>query len=122
MAYRKTLMLPVSPNDLPAVQGWLQGLAVQGLLLEACVSPEALGESLERLKRKRLFFYTPCLLIYLFGMLFLLRSPSRSFFRKVLDVLLFLSISYGAYHDLKPLLKVKDQALDGTLLKNRFPY
>lgn len=36
MAYRKALMLPVSPNDLAGVQGWLQGLAVQGLILDSC--------------------------------------------------------------------------------------
>ena len=31
-----TLMIPVSPNDLSGVQGWLQGLAVQGLVLDYC--------------------------------------------------------------------------------------
>lgn len=36
MSCYKTLMLPVSPNDLSGVQGWLQGLAVQGLILDSC--------------------------------------------------------------------------------------
>ena len=36
MAIRKTMMLPISNNDLPTVQGWLQGLATQGWLLEGC--------------------------------------------------------------------------------------
>lgn len=36
MARRKTMMIPVNNNDLAAVQGWLQAMATQGLLLEAC--------------------------------------------------------------------------------------
>lgn len=36
MAQRKTMMIPVNNDDLFAVQGWLQAMATQGLLLEAC--------------------------------------------------------------------------------------
>lgn len=36
MAQRKTMMIPVNNDDLAAVQGWLQAMATQGLLLEAC--------------------------------------------------------------------------------------
>ncbi len=189
MAYRKTLMLPVSPNDLPAVQGWLQGLAVQGLLLEACdngtfvfqkkdstqrryridpskgntmgvatpklmdlyrefgwyyvdsydryhhvfytddpeavepfVSPEALAESLDQLKHRKLFVLIPVMLIYLVCTVWIWTIPSRPLFNKVLDGLVFISVSWRVYHELKPLMKVKDQVSDGTLLKNRYPH
>ena len=189
MAYRKTLMLPVSPNDLPAVQGWLQGLAVQGLHLEACdngtfiflkkepvhrryridpskgntmriatpklqdmyrefgwyyvdsydkyhhvfytddpdavepfVSPEALTESLEQLKRKKLVFSILGLALWLLVTLALWMTSERTLFRKVLDILFFLSFAYAAYLDIKPLFKVKEQASDGSLLKNRYPH
>lgn len=189
MAYRKTLMLPVSQNDLPAVQGWLQGLAVQGLMLEACdngtfifqekdsaqrryridpskgttigvatpklmdlyrefgwyyvdsydryhhvfytddpdavepfVSPEALVEGLEHLKRRKLVSSGILLLVCLSCTIFLWMSPDRTLFRKILDLLFLISVTFSIYCELKPLFKAKEQALDGTLLKNRYPH
>ena len=34
--YKTAQLAPVSTNDLPAIQGWLQSMAGQGLLLDAC--------------------------------------------------------------------------------------
>ena len=183
MAYRKVIMLPVSPNDLPGVQGWLQGLAVQGLHLEACdngtfvfqtkeyvqrryridpskgtalgvatpglmdmyqefgwhyidsydryhhvfytddpdavepfVSPEALYDGLERIRRKKLISHISSILLLLVLTVWIWIAGERTWFQKVLDGLILISISLNTYCEIKPLFHVKQNLSDSNVL------
>ena len=189
MAYRKVMMIPVSPNDLSGIQGWLQGLAVQGLHLEACdngtfvfqtkeavqrryridpskgttlgvatprlmdmyqefgwhyvdsydryhhvfytddpdavepfVSPEALYDGLERIRRRKLISHVLSIIFLLFLTIWIWIAGERTWLHKVLDGFILISISLNVYFEIKPLFRVKQNLSDSTVSNSHALY